>query len=189
MSDSEYRKELRRQHKEAGLCCMCDKPVEVGKTMCTHHLEKQKLKAIRRKLRRLDANMCSYCNLRPLVAGKTKCIDCVERDKERYKKTSAEIRERVRLNYQSRYSALKVDVYAAYGNKCACCGEKNDAFFTLDHVNNDGREHRDELGSNGGMHILLWIKDNNYPDTIQLLCANCHLAKTRMGVCPHKIPS
>ena len=29
-----------------------------------------------------------------------------------------------------------------YGRACSCCGETEPAFLTIDHVNNDGAEHR-----------------------------------------------
>jgi hypothetical protein len=37
---------------------------------------------------------------------------------------------------------IREDVIAAYGGRCACCGEFERDFLTLDHVNNDGAEHR-----------------------------------------------
>lgn len=188
MSDSEYRKELRRRHKKAGLCYMCDKPAQDGKTMCTYHLKKQSIKALRRRARRLGRHMCVMCGVAPIMVGKTKCSACIEKDRERYKKAGEEIRERTRINTNSRYNALKVAAYAAYNNKCQCCGITEESFFTFNNINSDSKEHKDELGIKGGLSFLNWLKDNNYPNTIQLLCANCHLSKTRLGICIHKIP-
>lgn len=37
---------------------------------------------------------------------------------------------------------LKLEVLAGYGGKCICCGETHPAFLTVDHINNDGAEHR-----------------------------------------------
>ena len=80
---------------------------------------------------------------------------------------------------------LKAEAYAAYGGyKCACCGETEPRFLSLDHVNNDGNKHRKAIG--GGSLIYRWLKVNGYPDTFQVLCMNCNFGK-RMnnGVCPH----
>lgn len=68
----------------------------------------------------------------------------------------------------------------AYGGKCACCGERREFFLTLDHVNNDGKEHREEIGTS---QMWWWLEKNRYPDGFQVLCANCHLAKTKNGAC------
>ena len=41
---------------------------------------------------------------------------------------------------------LRKRVLDAYGGKCALCGEDRLEKLTLDHVNADGREHRERLG-------------------------------------------
>lgn len=71
-----------------------------------------------------------------------------------------------------------------YGNICACCGESNWAFLEFDHSNDDGAEHRKQLGK---IKLISWIIANNYPDTIQLLCSNCNKAKGLYGTCPHQL--
>jgi len=86
-----------------------------------------------------------------------------------------------RGHYQKR---LKIIEY--YGGKCSCCGESEPLFLEIDHINNDGKEHRNRIGG-GGRSIILWIIKNNFPDTVQLLCSNCNQGKRRNnGICPHK---
>jgi hypothetical protein len=88
-------------------------------------------------------------------------------------------------------AGLRKKVLDHYGNRCACPGCECDdvRFLTIDHVNNDGAEHRKKLG--GGrrgcntLSMLRWIIKNNYPDTIQPLCMNCNSAKEWYGICPH----
>jgi hypothetical protein len=73
---------------------------------------------------------------------------------------------------------------------CACCGETELDFLTIDHINNDGAEQRRKIGNNvlGGWALSLWIIKNNFPDDLQVLCGNCQLGKRRNnGVCTHKI--
>lgn len=88
---------------------------------------------------------------------------------------------------------LRHEAVMAYGGyKCACCGEAEPLFLELDHVNNDGAEHRrslgytDRNGKGGGTAVLQWLKANSYPPIMQVLCANCNKGKARNGgVCPH----
>ena len=75
-----------------------------------------------------------------------------------------------------RYYELKEKVYSAYGHVCACCGEIQSEFLTLDHVNNDGNAHRKQIGSQGE-NFLKWIIANDYPGAIQVLCWNCQWGK------------
>lgn len=69
-----------------------------------------------------------------------------------------------------------------YGNVCACCGEHERKFLTIDHANNDGAEHRKELK---GMALDRWLVNNDFPPGFQLLCWNCNMAKALYGECPH----
>ena len=84
------------------------------------------------------------------------------------------------------YYRCRAAVIGAYGNQCACCGEKEIEFLQVDHVNNDGAVHRKQLKTAGGSQIYRDIIRRNFPDDFQLLCANCHLVKSCGRVCPHK---
>lgn len=86
---------------------------------------------------------------------------------------------------------LKDMCYAAYGGyRCACCGETEPAFLTIDHMNNDGAKHRREvvgLGRGGGKKIYTWLIANRFPTGYQILCMNCNWGKARNGgICPHR---
>lgn len=86
---------------------------------------------------------------------------------------------------RNRNAALKAAAYVAYGGyRCACCGEEERAFLSIDHVGNDGNVHRKAIGR--GTSIYLWLKKNGFPPGFQVLCMNCNFGK-RMngGVCPH----
>ena len=83
-------------------------------------------------------------------------------------------------------NANRSAAFAAYGNKCACCGELRASMLTIDHINNDGHEHRLEIGHDGNA-IYRWLKKNNYPEGFQVLCSSCHISKTRLGVCEHQL--
>jgi hypothetical protein len=74
-------------------------------------------------------------------------------------------------------------VFNHYGNKCVCCGESNQAFLSIDHINNDGAKHKRELGRRT---LYTWLIKNMFPDGFQLLCMNCNCAKQWWGKCPHQ---
>ena len=76
------------------------------------------------------------------------------------------------------YQRLKKRVMEAYGHCCVCCGEKNFAFLTIDHVYNDGYLHRGKSGRFTGVHIYRWLEKHGYPKgRVQILCYNCNGAK------------
>ena len=81
---------------------------------------------------------------------------------------------------------LRKEVFAAYGNKCTCCGETTQEFLTIDHVYGGGKKHRQDFNLLGA-NLYYWLRENNYPQKeFQILCANCNMAKARYGGCPHK---
>ena len=75
------------------------------------------------------------------------------------------------------YHERERKIITAYGGCCNKCGEARFGCLELDHVNDDGNIHRRELGCTGGPKLQQWIIKNNYPNTLQLLCANCHRLK------------
>jgi hypothetical protein len=83
---------------------------------------------------------------------------------------------------------LKVQVVNAYGGRCACCGEDEITFLSIDHIHGGGNQHRRSLGKRYGVAgIYEWLRDRNFPkDEFRILCMNCQIA-TRYGrQCPHQ---
>jgi hypothetical protein len=81
-----------------------------------------------------------------------------------------------------------MDALQHYGGQCACCGETEPAFLAIDHVNGGGNAHRREVGyPKGGGAFFYWLRKHGYPDGYQVLCHNCNMAKTYLGVCPHQL--
>ena len=83
----------------------------------------------------------------------------------------------------------KEEVFAAYGGwKCACCGETQKLFLSIDHIENNGaEERRSGLYSGGGTGFYLWLRKQNFPPGYQVLCMNCQVGKHKNGgVCPHQ---
>jgi len=95
----------------------------------------------------------------------------------------AKLRDHHRKMDKIRRHKLREEVISAYGEACACCGEHQIEFLAMDHINNDGKEHRKVVPPS---EFYPWLKRNNYPKGYQVLCNNCNLAKARYGICPHK---
>lgn len=86
------------------------------------------------------------------------------------------------------YAERKDAVFMAYGGyRCACCGETEKSFLTIDHMNNDGAKMRKEGTHNHTSKLYRWLKDHGYPKGYQVLCMNCQVGKLRNnGICPHQ---
>lgn len=116
-----------------------------------------------------EQGICPNCNA-PCAASKVFCDDCQS-------KINA-------LNALNR-AKLRDEVLQAYGCKCQCCGETTPEFLAIDHIYNDGKEHRKTVSS--GLSMYTWLKKQGFPqDRYQLLCQNCNWGKRLYGICPHK---
>jgi hypothetical protein len=99
------------------------------------------------------------------------------------------IRQQERDKTKRNQAKLRDDVFGAYGGyTCACCGETEPKFLSIDHINNDGgKERRSGLYGSSGTAFYLWLRKNAFPLGYQVLCMNCQVGKHRNGgVCPHQ---
>lgn len=92
---------------------------------------------------------------------------------------------------KGRMDRLRTEIFASYGNKCACCPETNREFLTIDHIEGDGRKHRASLNGSGdgsgGGSFYYWIRRQGFPkDKFRLLCMNCNFSYGMYGYCPHQ---
>lgn len=131
--------------------------------------------------------------------GRGKCDDCrrsyfrkkaissketIRRASE-WNKNNPEAHRKASLSYYYKIQDQAIKAYGGY--KCSCCGETEPLFLALDHINNDGKDHRKKIGTMGGAKLYKWLRDNNYPEGFQVLCSNCNHGKYRNGgICPHK---
>lgn len=85
--------------------------------------------------------------------------------------------------HQSYKRELWRQIFDIYGWKCACCGEDNVGFLTIDHINGFGTKERRQ-GIN-----LKRVRDERDLTKYQILCFNCNCGRSfrgENGVCPHK---
>lgn len=113
---------------------------------------------------------------------KNECKECHNaKNRKRYHKHW----EKEQARRHKKHMGLKLAALAAYGTNCQCCGESENSFLTIDHMNNDGSARRSEEGI--GHNFYQWLKNNKYPDGFQVLCMNCNFSKyTNGGVCIHQ---
>lgn len=121
------------------------------------------------------------------------CKECAKADrKSRYAENPDKILQRNKQWIEKNPTYLsdkrrrdKQEMIEAYGGRCACCGEDEYEFLTLDHVNGDGAEHRKVIGEGVGA-IHRYLKRNSWPqDAFRLLCWNCNCSRGIYGFCPH----
>jgi hypothetical protein len=78
-----------------------------------------------------------------------------------------------------KHFALKTKVLEAYGGKCEC-GVDDLILLTVDHVLDDGHEHRRQLGKGAtGYGLYRDLVRNGFPDIVQCMCWNCQIRKLR----------
>lgn len=85
----------------------------------------------------------------------------------------------------------RIGAFEHYGGlKCACCGEDEFSFLSLDHIDEGaGNKERIEFFGNrykAGHHFYRELRKRNYPAGYQVLCMNCQVGRRdNAGVCPH----
>jgi hypothetical protein len=98
--------------------------------------------------------------------------------------------EKLKADERTRSQKLKETILSHYSGgvpKCACCGEQNMAFLSIDHIEGGGNKQRHELKRGGGRSFYRWLRDNGYPSGYRVLCMNCNSALGLRGHCPHGV--
>ena len=80
---------------------------------------------------------------------------------------------------------VRVQVLAAYGGVCACCGELRPEFLTIDHIVPVGNQGPRHLRCGHGLYR--WLRTRKYPEGFRVLCYNCNCARGHLGYCPHEL--
>lgn len=154
--ESHKNKERYNKRKREGICVRCGKnPPEQGVIECRRCKDRYKKNIISNL-----NNPCSKCGAIPRIKYSSWCSSC-------------------HIAYKRKRRLL---VYEAYGGiKCNCCGEDEELFLSIDHVNNDGYKE----GLNSQQLVDKLIREN-FPEGYQILCRNCNYGKhLNGGTCPH----
>lgn len=163
---SEYKTQWRKNRAARGFCLYgCAASAVPGSDYCQ--------KCIDYKNRTIPEGICSrWCNNKK-EEGLSKCRKCLNA-----------------ANTTNKLAQIKAkkEVFDHYGHTCVCCGETEPTFLQLDHIYNDGYLERKNHNRNvGGLAMYKNIINKGFPDTLQVLCANCNFGKhLNGGVCPHQ---
>jgi hypothetical protein len=116
------------------------------------------------------------------------CKLCLQfKDEKEFHHENGKVRRHICWTCRGRRerAQLKLAMFEALGDCCACCGERNPYFLTLDHIKNDGAQHRDKYNE---QQIYRLARREGWPrDKYQVLCINCNFAKGHFGTCPHQL--
>lgn len=101
------------------------------------------------------------------------CKPCTRKKRIRYIDRSKAASNRQRCSAGQRRKAVE-----QLGGICVCCHESCLDYLQIDHVENDGKLHR-ELLIHGPQALYRWVLKHPGTVRVQLLCANCHVYKTK----------
>jgi hypothetical protein len=103
---------------------------------------------------------------------RVKCLECC---RPIARKEGLKARRSLRLEVLTHYAGGK-------SPSCVCCGEATFEFLSLDHLEGSSRHDYKEHGR----HFFSWLRRNNYPREMQVLCHNCNESLAHQGYCPHR---
>lgn len=136
-----------------------------------------------------------YYNWTPGFAnnGHYICKKCESIRKQKYKKPKIVKSKKtlVQSNLDNRVKnySIKERIVKEYGGKCECCNIDIWQFLTIDHINNDGAEHRLIINKTG-IPFYKWLKKEGFPKSnYRLLCNNCNSSYGHNGFCHHSLNS
>lgn len=153
------------ERKKNGICRDCSAPIEHGYANCERCRQAGSGRSGKRMLLLAQTGECLSCKG---ATGRlhSRCEQCAER---------------IRQYHTAKRRRLLEEILTYYGKLCACCGESELMFLTIDHINNDGASQRRMNGHRDYSRIR-----KTWPSDLQILCYNCNMGKARNGGrCPH----
>ena len=177
-----YDQNRHHQRRSNGLCINCAKvrvvPPRVACEACRAKQRKAKRKLTQQ---REKAALCNRCGKELPIPGRKLCEQCNANWRQGYHAHAGYKPARA-----IRRQALKRMVMEAYGgSRCACCGETEADFLTIDHIGGKGRVHRRTINRRGES-FYRWLKVCHYPAGYRVLCMNCNFSLGHFGYCPHQ---
>lgn len=107
------------------------------------------------------------------------CFQCKSCLCEKSLKYYQEHKEERRKYTRDRGQQIKQIVLSHYSDgqpKCNQCGFEDIRALSVDHINGGGNKQRRDDGLLGA-NFYKWIKHQNYPEGLQVLCMNCQFIK------------
>lgn len=200
------KKEKVRYLRSKNKCINCTRDLDRIGAYCNFCLDKYRIKNRDRRKKNGDNKTCIDCSKEIEQSSKfIRCKKCKDLNnvasiKNRFRKdisnlciscgdtrdTKAKLCNKCKnsnISYSHDYrTKIRIEVLNYYGSKCTCCNDSTIEFLSLDHKSGGGREHRKSIKS---PWIYRWVKQNNFPDYLQILCYNCNMGKGQSKECPH----
>ena len=110
----------------------------------------------------------------------SRCKLCQRSWQREYNEENSERLRAYNKKWQKDRHVMALHAYSAGDLKCAGCGEKDVNVLTLHHVNEDGNQHRRQVGH--GVAFINHLIRNNWPadPPLSVLCWNCN-HRVRIG--------
>ncbi len=185
-------KEHRERLIKAGRCAMCGVGID-NKMICDKCSEMGRNITKQKRLDRIKNNLCTKCGKNKPPHNKKICLACRDKYFDWLNDKGLEYQTRIKKKNLQQRSDRKYRVIHHYGGKCLCCDETDIRFLTIDHVDENGSEHRKRIFPNtkgrppGGDNFYRWLEKNSLPLGLQTLCYNCNIGKhLNDGICPHQ---
>ena len=178
--------------------CYCGRPRTEGRTRCDPCLARNQAAAAKRRVARVASGLCE-CGKAPRP-GKQTCLDCGKRSHRvaslrrsiglcpcgKQSPANGRVTCQQCIDYRaSVVRSRREEVVRGYGGKCATCDETDPHVMELDHVDGPGEELRGKIRGRGNA-LYQWAIRNGFPARFRILCANCQLAKARLGDCGYR---
>lgn len=167
------------RRKANGVCITCAcRPADEGFVTCATCRARAAKYKKDANARRERNHLCRSCGAARELNRKL-CPRCLQ-----YFRLHARSRKIQNAEAHRRRKQAAIDaVLRHYGDECACCGEVERVFLTVDHLEGTGAAHRKQIRRR---NIYFWLVKNHFPQGFQILCFNCNCAKERVGQCPHR---
>ena len=163
MTMNRYHKTYKQKYRENRQCASCTRPLEPGEAVTC-----QKCKDRRNSIRKaaIESGICIICKLHPSITKSGLCGNC------RILETARTV---------GAVKTARLVAVLKYGGKCACCGEDDIKFLTIDHINNDGHLTKKKRSS-----ALTALVKGPLREDIRVLCWNCNCGRyINSNICPH----
>lgn len=102
------------------------------------------------------------------------CQNCIVRRSHGSDETQASKKV---VRQQQRHARLMQEVFERLGGECVHCGLTDREVLCVDHVNNDGAEHRRSVP--GQIALMREVVADAASGRFQVLCHNCNMLKSR----------
>lgn len=92
------------------------------------------------------------------------------------------INNKLKLKKSHRKNHIKIKkivikYYSKGTMRCMNCKYNNIYALSIDHIHNNGNEHRRILKNKSGNNFYYWLIKNNFPSGYKVLCMNCQFIK------------